>query len=143
MPQLAQLILHASAVSWNGKAVVIIGKSGSGKSSLALNLMAFGAEFVGDDRVQLEILKSGLAVRPVTTLTGMIEARGFGILKAETTKTAHVALCVDLDRTETERLPPQRLIRWLGVDIPYVHRVPNDAFPAAVLQYLKGGWAET
>ena len=45
--------LHASCISINGKAVLILGKSGSGKSDLALRLIDSGATLVADDRVIL------------------------------------------------------------------------------------------
>ncbi|GEM_PF-3372166 len=43
--------LHASAVKWNGKAIVFTGKSGQGKSTLCVDLVAQGAGFLGDDIV--------------------------------------------------------------------------------------------
>jgi len=45
--------LHATAVAFDQKAVVITGPSGAGKSSLALQMMAFGADLVADDQVIL------------------------------------------------------------------------------------------
>ena len=142
MPQQAPLILHASAGAWEGKAVLITGASGSGKSSLALDLMAYGADLVGDDRVQLQRHGALLKVSAVEQLADLIEARGIGILKARSVQAATVRLCVDLDQREGERLPAQRVIEWMGVAVPCIFKVQNDAFPAAILQYLKGGLAD-
>jgi len=43
---------HASCVDFDGKGVLILGASGSGKSSLALACMSLGARLVGDDYVE-------------------------------------------------------------------------------------------
>lgn len=44
-----RLVLHASAVSWDGKVVVFLGRSGAGKSTLAAACAAAGATVVSDD----------------------------------------------------------------------------------------------
>lgn len=43
--------LHASAVGWKGKALLFMGRSGQGKSTLSTDLSALGADFLGDDIV--------------------------------------------------------------------------------------------
>ena len=58
------MIVHASAVSLGGRGVLILGRSGAGKSGLALRLIALGAQLVSDDRVVLEPHgAAGLAAR--------------------------------------------------------------------------------
>ena len=37
----------------NGSGVLIVGSSGSGKSSLAINLLALGSKLVADDQCEL------------------------------------------------------------------------------------------
>lgn len=44
-----RLVLHASAVSWDGQVVVFLGRSGAGKSTLAAACAAAGATVVSDD----------------------------------------------------------------------------------------------
>ena len=51
----APLILHGSCVAVEGRGVLIVGPSGAGKSSLALALMALGAELVADDRTEVRL----------------------------------------------------------------------------------------
>jgi hypothetical protein len=46
-------LFHASAIRWNGKVAVISGPSGTGKTTLALNAMAAGAELLSDEIVLL------------------------------------------------------------------------------------------
>ena len=47
------LIMHATCVDVNGSGVLIIGRPGSGKSSIAINLLALGATLVADDQCEL------------------------------------------------------------------------------------------
>jgi hypothetical protein len=46
-------VIHASAISKNGRALVISGEKGSGKSTLALTWMITGGEIISDDAVIL------------------------------------------------------------------------------------------
>lgn len=130
--------LHASSVALDGRGVLIIGKSGSGKSGLALQLMAFGAMLVSDDQILL-IAKDGwpFATAPDAT-RGMIEARGVGLLAAKS-EPARVVLAVNLDQCETDRLPPDRTMPLPGRDVPLLHKAESPYFAASILQYLKAG----
>ncbi len=130
-------IIHATTVALNGKAVVIIGPSGAGKSSLALELMAYGADLVADDRTKISNENGKLIAQSAPNLHGMIEARGFGILNADAVDRAEVVLVVDLEKTETERFPPRRSTVLLDVSLPLVHKSAHSPFSAAILQYLK------
>ncbi|MFU8865949.1 MAG: HPr kinase/phosphorylase [Rhodobacterales bacterium] len=137
------LNLHASCVAYAGAAVLIMGASGQGKSGLALQLMASGAGLVADDRTCLWAQNSPagpeLLADVPESLRGQIEARGLGILYAKSAGASPVRLIVDLDRQETERLPPFRTAVLLDIRLPLLHRVDSAAFPAAILQYLKAG----
>jgi HPr kinase/phosphorylase len=133
------LILHAACVCLGQRGVLILGPSGSGKSALALQLMAYGCTLVADDGVEILERDGACLARAPATLRGMIEARGVGLLSAATTEAAVIVLAVDLAATETERLPPWRETVIAGQVVPLVHRVESGHFPAAILQYLKAG----
>ncbi|MCV2881596.1 HPr kinase/phosphorylase [Actibacterium sp. XHP0104] len=133
------ITFHATCVALNGRGVLITGASGTGKSALALELMARGAELVSDDGVMLRLIDGVPVASAPAAIRGMIEARGVGLLAAETCPAAPVVLVVDLDHPETERLPPMRETRLLDVPVPLVHNCVYPHFPAAILQYLKGG----
>ena len=133
------VVLHASAVAWAGRAALILGPSGAGKSALALQLMAHGATLVADDRVEVSRRGARLVATCPPAIRGLVEARGVGLLRADSLAEAELALAVDLSATESERLPPLREFTLLGIDLPLVHRGESGHFPAAVLQYLKAG----
>ena len=135
--------LHASCVAWGSRAVVIVGPSGSGKSALALHLMAFGCALVADDQTEVWAQADRLFAKSPAALHGMIEARGVGILRAEPVPQAESALVVDLGQTETHRLPPLRHVTLLGqtrplILGPLVQAPSHHHFPASILCYLKG-----
>lgn len=136
------LVLHASCVALSGRGILILGSAGRGKSALALQLMAFGCDLVSDDRTALAAEGGKLIAAAPARIRGLIEARGVGILAADAIAAARLALVVDLDREETERLPPPRRHVLLGISLPLLHRIESSHFPAAILQYLKAGRAE-
>ena len=133
-----ETILHASCVARNGRAVLIRGASGSGKSGLALWLMAMGAGLVADDRTIIRREGNQIIADVPDTIRGKIEARQVGILTAPTVGPVPVRLIVEMDAEESERLPPQRNAKLLGIDIPLVRKSQLPHFPAAILTYLTG-----
>lgn len=136
------LVLHASCVALSGSGVLILGAAGRGKSALALQLMALGCDLVSDDRTAVVAAGGKLIAAAPARIRGLIEARGVGILAADAIAAARLALVVDLDQEETDRLPPPRRHVMLGVALPLLHRIESAHFPAAILQYLKAGRAE-
>ncbi|MGB5558400.1 MAG: HPr kinase/phosphatase C-terminal domain-containing protein [Paracoccaceae bacterium] len=132
-------ILHGSCVALGPAAVLILGASGTGKSALALELLSRGAVLVADDRTVIRSRDGALFASCPSAIRGRIEARGVGILAAETVASARVALAVDLDQVEDQRLPPDRCLTLEGVALPLLHSTVHGHFPAAILQYLRGG----
>lgn len=133
--------VHASCVALpadTGPAtgVLIVGPSGAGKSSLALELMAFGAQLVADDRTDIAATPDGLVASAPPGLPPLIEARGIGLIPVERMASCVLRLAVDLGRIESERLPPPRGMVLLGHELRLCHAVTSRSFPAAILQYL-------
>lgn len=135
----ATMTLHASCVAYWARGLLILGASGRGKSALALQLMAYGAELIADDRTDVTATRGVLHAASPPALAGLIEARGVGLLNAEHAQSAEVVLAVDLDTPETARLPVLHAMHLAGVLIPCLHKVDSAYFPAAILQYLKSG----
>lgn len=136
---MSDTILHASCVSFNGRAALITGSSGSGKSALALELMAYGASLVADDRVVLRAQDGQITASAPDTIKGLIEARGFGILNADPVDHADVVVCIDLDQRAHDRIPAMRQFTILGCDIPLFYAPDGVHLGAAILQYLRAG----
>jgi hypothetical protein len=127
-PMMAQLlsqrgleVLHASAVEIDGAAHVLIGASGAGKSSIALNLALLGARLLADDVVAVERAHDGtVLVHPGAGLANVRHA-------------------------EAERLGAELLARIgpeVGADEKGVRlRVPLPAEPAPMrgLYFLRRG----
>ncbi|MGO4914259.1 HPr kinase/phosphorylase [Pseudogemmobacter sp. W21_MBD1_M6] len=131
--------LHATTVCFAGQGLLILGAAGSGKSSLALQLLAYGADLVSDDRTIVTDREGVVFATAPTALRGKIEARGIGILAVKPAPACPVVLVVDMDQTEEARLPPEREITILTHRIPLLYKAENAAFSAAVLQFLRGG----
>lgn len=129
--------IHASAVSLEDKGILIIGKSGSGKSSLALEFLALGAALISDDQVRLTQSDGVLIATAPTAIIGKIEARGVGILAAKPASATPITLCIDMDRQEVARLPEFHTIQFLDVTLPLVFGRENRHLAPAILQYLK------
>lgn len=134
--------LHASCVEVEGRGLLILGPSGSGKSALALQMMALGARLVADDRVDLARHGARLIARCPPALRGMIEARGLALLRADPADEATLTLAADLTAPPAERLPPPREIVLLGCPLPLVAATASAHFPAALLHYLRHGRAD-
>ena len=132
-----EVIVHATCVALADNAVLIRGPSGSGKSGLALQLMALGCQLVSDDGTLISKRDGVLFASAPLAIQGRIEARGVGLLAAEVKDTARLMLVVDLDQLETQRLPAWHSTKILDCTLPLLHRVESAYFPAAILQYLK------
>lgn len=133
-------VLHATCVAVEGRGLLILGPSGSGKSALALQLMSRGAVLVSDDRTRVTREDDRLVAKcPTPDLSGLIEARGIGLLRAPALASVPLALAVDLGQAETDRLPPYRHVTILGVSLSLVLQVQNDHFPDALMLYLRHG----
>jgi len=138
----AGLTVHASCVARAGRAALIRGAAGSGKSGLALRLIALGAELVSDDRTRLWRAGEEVMADAPASIRGRIEARGMGILRLPRAGPRALALVVDLDQEETDRLPPLRETRIAGAALPLVRGSGHAHFPAAILLYLHAGVLE-
>lgn len=133
---------HASAVTLEGRGLLILGPSGSGKSTLALQLMAAGCVLVSDDRTDLQRDGNKVYAAAPAPLSGRIEARGLGILHAETVAPVALSLVVELGQGEDMRLPPARYAKLLGIRLPLALGPYQPHLYAALRQYLVSGRAD-
>ena len=74
--------LHGCMVDYRGVGVLIMGKSGSGKSETAIGLLERGAALVADDLVRIRNVGGELITSAPDLARGYIEMRGIGIINA-------------------------------------------------------------
>lgn len=96
-------VFHASAVVINGQAVAFVGSSGSGKTSLALELCRRGTSFLADDVLALERAGTRLLGHPGSTVAGVLHT------EAETTDPSEAPVAVNAR---------ERIMRMPGVTEP-------------------------
>ena len=112
--------VHATTVAIGGRAVMITGPSGSGKSDLALRLLDRGFKLVSDDRTIVRRADGRLIASPPAAIAGKLEVRGIGIIELETAGDVPVALMVELTG-DIDRMPEEDRQRpLLGIALPLV-----------------------
>ena len=109
--------VHGTAVSIEGKGLLLLGQSGSGKSQLALALITHGAKLISDDQVILINTESEIILSAPKSISGKIEARFVGILKMPVL-IAPLYLVIDLDQKELDRLPKKKFVTYFNKKIP-------------------------
>jgi HPr kinase/phosphorylase len=103
--------IHACALVIGETGVLIRGKSGTGKSSLAMALLeAAGAKgmfarLVADDRVALHAAGDRLIAAPHPALAGLVEQRGAGILPVSHEKSTRISCVIDILEGGGDRMP--------------------------------------
>jgi serine kinase of HPr protein (carbohydrate metabolism regulator) len=127
--------VHATAVALRGRAVLLRGSPGAGKSDLALRLIEEGAELVADDQTCLSRRGGALWARAPEPLKDLIEVRGVGIVRMGALPEAPVALLVDLvSGGAIERCPEPEVESLLGIALPKVRLNAREASAPAKLR---------
>lgn len=112
--------LHASSVALDGRCVLIMGPSGSGKSDLALRLIDRGFTLVSDDQTIVRRDGDRLLASAPAQIAGKLEIRGIGIMDITTAGDVPVALLVELT-SDIQRLPDDsRQLPVVGVSLPLI-----------------------
>jgi serine kinase of HPr protein (carbohydrate metabolism regulator) len=134
------VVLHGGLVAlrlegrWRG--ALILGPSGAGKSDLALRAMDAGFRLVADDRVTVWRSGGALYGRAPDPLSGLIEARGTGILAAPSLGYAQVVLavrCIEAGEA-IERMPEPETQTIAGAAVPLIRLDPREASAPAKLR---------
>ena len=118
--RLSSETLHATTVALDGRAVVISGPSGSGKSDLALRMLDRGFKLVSDDQTIFRKDGGRLLASAPPAIRGKMEVRGIGIVEIETVDDVPVALFVELT-SDVQRLPDDSRDRLvLDISVPLI-----------------------
>lgn len=112
--------IHATLISFHNKGILLTGKSGAGKSDVALRMiMDKGATLVADDRVNVECVDGQLYGSSPESIKGLLEIRNVGIGQFNTKPKEKISLCIELcdNKQDLERLPKDEYVDFLGVSI--------------------------
>ena len=120
IPFNGSLVVHASCVDVNGSGVLIVGRSGSGKSSLAINLLALGSKLVADDQCELVRKNNSFRISKPASLPKSIEIRGVGLVSVPMVKETSLDWVVNMDEVEKERMPTPQFTEIGGFRVPTV-----------------------
>ena len=135
--------LHGSAVAAGEHALLITGATGSGKTTLALEMIALGAELIADDRVCTRPERTGpdgagrLWLSAPPNIAGLIEIRGFGLVRLAARPGAALRLIADLDHGEDARMPPRRERVLSGIACPVILCKGRPGLAAALICLLR------
>lgn len=128
MPRaLSSETLHATSVAIHGRAVLLCGLSGIGKSDLALRLIDRGAVLISDDYTLVKRVDGQLVATAPMTIIGKMEVRGLGVVAMPHVADVPVALLVDLF-DKIDRMPLEPLMRTVaGMDVRVVKIAPLES----------------
>ncbi len=119
-PSLSSETIHVSSVAIDGRAVLIGGRSGSGKSDLALRLIDRGAILISDDYTFVRRVKNQAFASAPERIAGRMEVRGVGIIELPTAQDVPVALYIELSGEPVRLSEGQDRIAVAGLPIPSV-----------------------
>jgi hypothetical protein len=137
-----RVFVHAGVVGWRGQAIVIPGRSGSGKTSLVAALVRAGATYLSDEYAVLDArgrvqpyagalsLKDGPGARP-----RKIPAEALGVAVGRTP--LPVGLVVVTEYRPGVRWRPRRLSSGQALLALLAHSVPARSRPDVVLPTLQ------
>lgn len=141
-----ECLVHGTCVALAGRAALLRGTPGAGKSDLALRFVSgFGEEgagLVSDDQVRLQKAGGTLRAAAPEALAGRLEVRGIDIIEIAFVGSADLVLIVDLvAREEVPRLPfdPLPSETLLGVSLPVLALDPFAASAPLKLKIALGG----
>jgi len=136
---MAESLIHATSVAHGTEGVLLIGRSGAGKSDLALRLIDRGWELVADDYTELDVKAGRLIASAPPRIAGKMEIRGVGLVEIPYRSQAPITLVADLD-TPPDRLPEPLVWRHSEVAVPMIRLC---AFEASAPLKLEWALAQT
>lgn len=131
--------IHATCVSICGHGVIIRGASGSGKSDLALRLIEQGGELVADDRVNITRVGDQVVATYPPEISGLLEVRGFGIVRLKPLNETRINLVVDLvESRDVPRLPEAQTTEIQDIPVRFMRLNAFEASTPAKIRLALG-----
>lgn len=136
--QRGEPVLHASAVHHDGRALVIAGRSGAGKSTTAAALIARGAGLLADDIVRIDL--GAMAVWPgypsMKLWRNSADALGYSLADARPIHSTVDKFHFQADAVFSDAPQPLQGVLVLGVDaaleVPSLERLRGGLAMAAI-----------
>jgi serine kinase of HPr protein (carbohydrate metabolism regulator) len=133
-------LVHGTAVVVGTTGLILLGASGSGKSSMAIRLMEGArrsghlAGLVSDDQVFVDSVNGRVVATAPETIKGRIELYGSGIGHAETIDHAVLRFALQPVVADSASRIPEENQRWRlgeGITLPlhFIDRRVTDPFP--------------
>ncbi len=110
--------IHSSSVVIDDNGVLILGRSGSGKSDLALRLIDTGATLISDDVSICKKKSNDVYLFCPSQTRGLLEVREIGIITVPFVEKIKLRLVVKLTGNKTDRTPKTNFFKILGVKLP-------------------------
>ena len=111
---------HSTSVVIEDLGVLIRGKSGIGKSDLALRLIDSGATLISDDLTICKKTGDYLYLFPHSETKGLLEVREIGIMTVPYVENVKLTLVVELVEEKFERIPRTMNCNILGIKFPKI-----------------------
>lgn len=138
--------IHGCLLSIYGRGVLITGKSGIGKSEIALELIRKGHILVADDAIEASRIQNRILGKAPELLHGMLELRGVGVIDAikmfgasSVISEVFIDCIIALDRSDAvntlERIPldDQQYQDVLGVQLALIKIPVREGRSAATI----------
>lgn len=121
------LLQRATAVAMGGRAILIEGSPGCGKSSLALALIDRGAVLIGDDGVSLTRQGERLLASPPPNIAGLLEVRNLGLLTFPVASDVPAALVLRFDPASPRFIERADRTTIAGCSLPLILIWPDGS----------------
>jgi serine kinase of HPr protein (carbohydrate metabolism regulator) len=119
--------IRGTCVAVDGRGILLRGPSGAGKSDLALRLIDEGGRLVSDDYTDIEDRDGRLFASAPPEIRGMLEVRGFGVLRVISEHSVGLDVVIDLTSADAPRMPASDKLEILGIFVPIFKLAPFEA----------------
>jgi HPr kinase/phosphorylase len=122
------MLVQATALAHEGRAILLIGPSQSGKSDLALRLIEADFALIADDTVLIEPNSSWIAARPSPTVPPRLSIRGIGNCALPLVASAPVSLVMRMAHAHLAETVPKLSLAgpWHGCYVPSIDLYPFE-----------------
>ena len=123
------ILIQATAVAIEGRALILLGEPGAGKSSLALALIDRGAQLIGDDGITITTDGGRLIASAPPNIAGKLEIRNVGIVDMPVVS-APLCLALELCEDAPRYVETTQSYELAGMAIPLLKFRGGDAVQA-------------